>query len=219
MRPCTTWRPLRALSVPIESSERQETRSGGRRWPDPFVSRATTSWARVSGRSMEPTIPDGSHCLFRTDRGGSRQGQAGARVAAWRCRPRARGRVLRQEIREHQGGLLGWRLEPSRDTAQAVESRSGVSRSRLHARGRRRSACDRRVRRCARSSCANHHGRPSRLCPLRQPRPSPRRDRGQEKRHQPLCGQAAGAPLRESARCAVHLPDQRRAHLLLGLPE
>ena len=33
--------------------------------PDHFV-------ARVSGRSMEPTIPDGSHCLFRTDRGGSR---------------------------------------------------------------------------------------------------------------------------------------------------
>ena len=31
--------------------------------------------ARVSGRSMEPTIPDGSHCLFRTDRGGSRQGK------------------------------------------------------------------------------------------------------------------------------------------------
>ena len=31
--------------------------------------------ARVSGRSMEPTIPDGSHCLFRADRGGSRQGR------------------------------------------------------------------------------------------------------------------------------------------------
>ena len=31
--------------------------------------------ARVSGRSMEPTIPDGTHCLFRTDRGGSRQGK------------------------------------------------------------------------------------------------------------------------------------------------
>ena len=31
--------------------------------------------ARVSGRSMEPTIPDGSHCLFRSDRGGSRQGK------------------------------------------------------------------------------------------------------------------------------------------------
>ena len=31
--------------------------------------------ARVTGRSMEPTIPDGSHCLFRTDRGGSRQGR------------------------------------------------------------------------------------------------------------------------------------------------
>ena len=31
--------------------------------------------ARISGRSMEPTIPDGSHCLFRTERGGSRQGK------------------------------------------------------------------------------------------------------------------------------------------------
>ena len=31
--------------------------------------------ARVSGRSMEPIIPDGSHCLFRTERGGSRQGK------------------------------------------------------------------------------------------------------------------------------------------------
>jgi type I restriction enzyme R subunit len=31
--------------------------------------------ARVSGRSMEPTIPDGSHCLFRVDRGGSRGGK------------------------------------------------------------------------------------------------------------------------------------------------
>ncbi len=31
--------------------------------------------ARVEGRSMEPTIPDGSYCLFRADRGGSRQGK------------------------------------------------------------------------------------------------------------------------------------------------
>ncbi|GIW56563.1 MAG: hypothetical protein KatS3mg082_2967 [Nitrospiraceae bacterium] len=31
--------------------------------------------ARVEGRSMEPTIPDGSWCLFRADRGGSRQGK------------------------------------------------------------------------------------------------------------------------------------------------
>jgi len=30
---------------------------------------------RVEGRSMEPTIPDGSCCLFRFDRGGSRQGK------------------------------------------------------------------------------------------------------------------------------------------------
>ena len=30
---------------------------------------------RVSGQSMEPSIPDGSHCLFRTERGGSRQGK------------------------------------------------------------------------------------------------------------------------------------------------
>ena len=31
--------------------------------------------ARVEGHSMEPTIPDGSYCLFRTDRGGSREGK------------------------------------------------------------------------------------------------------------------------------------------------
>ena len=31
--------------------------------------------AKVSGRSMEPVIPDGAHCLFRTERGGSRQGK------------------------------------------------------------------------------------------------------------------------------------------------
>jgi type I restriction enzyme R subunit len=31
--------------------------------------------ARVEGRSMEPTIPDGSWCLFRADRGGSRDGK------------------------------------------------------------------------------------------------------------------------------------------------
>jgi len=31
--------------------------------------------ARVQGRSMEPTIPDGAYGLFRTDRGGSREGK------------------------------------------------------------------------------------------------------------------------------------------------
>ncbi len=31
--------------------------------------------AQVSGRSMEPTIPDGAYCLFRVDRGGSRGGK------------------------------------------------------------------------------------------------------------------------------------------------
>lgn len=31
--------------------------------------------AKVSGRSMEPIIPDGAHCLFRTERGGTRQGK------------------------------------------------------------------------------------------------------------------------------------------------
>ena len=29
--------------------------------------------ARIEGRSMEPTIPDNSYCLFRVDRGGTRQ--------------------------------------------------------------------------------------------------------------------------------------------------
>jgi len=31
--------------------------------------------ALVTGKSMEPTIPDGSHCLFRLEKGGSRQGK------------------------------------------------------------------------------------------------------------------------------------------------
>ena len=31
--------------------------------------------ARVEGHSMEPIIPDGSYCLFRTDRGGTREGK------------------------------------------------------------------------------------------------------------------------------------------------
>jgi hypothetical protein len=30
--------------------------------------------AKVVGKSMEPTIPDGSYCVFRKDRGGSRNG-------------------------------------------------------------------------------------------------------------------------------------------------
>ena len=30
---------------------------------------------RVEGRSMEPTIPDGSYCLFRAERGGTREGK------------------------------------------------------------------------------------------------------------------------------------------------
>ena len=33
--------------------------------------------ARVEGRSMEPTIPDGSYCLFRAERGGTREGKLG----------------------------------------------------------------------------------------------------------------------------------------------
>ena len=36
--------------------------------------------ARVEGRSMEPAIPDGAWCLFRADRGGSRDGK---RVLVW----------------------------------------------------------------------------------------------------------------------------------------
>jgi type I restriction enzyme, R subunit len=36
--------------------------------------------ARVEGHSMEPAIPDGSYCLFRLDRGGSRDGKV---VLVW----------------------------------------------------------------------------------------------------------------------------------------
>ena len=31
--------------------------------------------AKVTGKSMEPTIPDGSYCIFRFERGGSRDGK------------------------------------------------------------------------------------------------------------------------------------------------
>ena len=31
--------------------------------------------AQVVGRSMEPTIPDDSHCIFRFDQGGTRNGK------------------------------------------------------------------------------------------------------------------------------------------------
>ncbi len=31
--------------------------------------------ARVAGKSMEPTIPDGSYCIFCFERGGSRNGK------------------------------------------------------------------------------------------------------------------------------------------------
>ena len=36
--------------------------------PDMFI-------AKVTGKSMEPTIPDGSYCIFRFERGGSRDGK------------------------------------------------------------------------------------------------------------------------------------------------
>ncbi len=50
--------------------------------PVPSSVRLTREYfvARVEGRSMEPTIPDGTWCLFRTDRGGSRSGKT---VLVW----------------------------------------------------------------------------------------------------------------------------------------
>ena len=76
--------------------------------------------------------------------------QARARLAARSHRSRIGGRVLGQEIREHEGRFPGRRLEPPRDPAETAESRSRVPRSRLHPRRRRRPARDRRVRRRAR---------------------------------------------------------------------
>lgn len=50
--------------------------------PVPSSVRLTRDYfaARVKGRSMEPVIPDGSWCLFRTDRGGTREGKT---VLVW----------------------------------------------------------------------------------------------------------------------------------------
>jgi SOS-response transcriptional repressor LexA len=45
-----------------------EAPSGMRLSPDMFV-------ARIVGQSMEPRIPDGSHCIFRSGVAGSRQGK------------------------------------------------------------------------------------------------------------------------------------------------
>lgn len=57
-------------SVGLAGQERGWMRVPGhqRLTPDHFV-------ARVSGRSMDPVIPDGSYCLFKRERGGTRQGK------------------------------------------------------------------------------------------------------------------------------------------------
>ena len=77
--------------------------------------------ARVEGRSMEPTIPDGSYCLFRAERGGTMGGQASPRLAPRLHRSRARRRVLGQKVHQHEGGGARRRqLESSRDPATAA---------------------------------------------------------------------------------------------------
>jgi DUF2075 family protein len=57
-------------------SESQEVRPLG--WAPAPIGHALNKdmfIARVKGRSMEPTIPDGSYCVFRFERGGSRNGK------------------------------------------------------------------------------------------------------------------------------------------------
>ena len=44
-------------------------------WEDPPRFERGMFVARVSGKSMEPKIPDGAYCLFRPPRAGSRQGR------------------------------------------------------------------------------------------------------------------------------------------------
>ena len=177
--------------------------------PDHFVT-------CVIGRSMKPAIPDGSHCLFRVDRGGSRQGKL---VLVWQrgvADPALGGEFSVKKYESAKGASADgdWSHREIRLKPLNPDPRSVISF--FFARGRGRPSGNRRTRRRSRPSDAIYDERSSRLRSLRRPRPSPRCDRDQEERHPPLRCQAAGAPLCEGARCTVHLPDQRRAHVLLG---
>ena len=72
-----TYLPVYSLSAAAGGfSESQEVRPLG--WMRVALSRGLSRdmfVARVRGRSMEPTIPDDSYCVFRFERGGSRNGR------------------------------------------------------------------------------------------------------------------------------------------------
>ena len=105
--------------------------------------------ARVEGHSMEPTIPDRSYCLFRTDRGGSREGKL---VLVWHrgCSdPGLGGGVLGQEVHQHEGRDAGRRhVAPPRDPAETAQSRFSLQRPRLRSGVRGRPPRHWRVRLC-----------------------------------------------------------------------
>ena len=158
-------------------------------------------------------LPDGS----RRNPGG----EARPRLAPRLHRSGARRGVLGQEVQQHESRRAGWRqLEPPRDPAAAAQSGSCLREPRLRPRRRGGPPRCRRVRLRARSHRRRRvFNRPRRLRPLRSAKPPARRHRGQEERHQPLRRQATGPALRAGARRPLHLPDQRRTDLLLGLPE
>ena len=73
-RPRTTsWLPRGGYGPDLTVGQPEET---GRALAPQHV-RLTRDYfvARIEGRSMEPTIPDSSYCLFRADRDGTRQGK------------------------------------------------------------------------------------------------------------------------------------------------
>jgi type III restriction enzyme len=80
--------PLVSLKAAAGSwSEEQLNLDGSAEWASDWITWDTTTQfekgmfvARVQGRSMEPEIPDGSYCLFRAPRAGTRQGK---RLLVW----------------------------------------------------------------------------------------------------------------------------------------
>ena len=143
---------------------------------------------------MEPKIPDGSYCLFRTDRGGTRQGKL---VLVWHrgCTDPALGGEFSVKKYEHEDYVSGWaggatarfglnlsipiRLSQisSSTLLQRVTSELSASSS----------ACSKRPTTVSPSPAEpTTSSTTSAAAPLAS-------DRSQEKRHQSLRGQAAGA--------------------------
>ena len=101
--------------------------------------------ARVEGRSMEPVIPDGSWCLFRAARAGSREGktvlvwQRGCTDPLWAGSSRSRSTQARRARRTTARGATA-------RSSWSPESRSGIPPPPVHVRGGGRPQGDWRVR-------------------------------------------------------------------------